>query len=104
MMIGASMDSIAMVEGEMKKFQAEMLETINLLTNTSKSLLLNTFASCFGKKEVHLRRREEDLHMQSKSASYDKIYAVQAKVLKQERTAALQGKKSKSFIYRRRIS
>jgi polyribonucleotide nucleotidyltransferase len=49
MMIGASMDSIAMVEGEMKEIsEAEMLEAINLLTNTSKSNFCSTaFTSCF---------------------------------------------------------
>jgi polyribonucleotide nucleotidyltransferase len=50
MMIGV--DSIAMVEGEMKEIsEAEM--RLNLLTNTSKSNFCSTaFTSCFGKKEV----------------------------------------------------
>jgi hypothetical protein len=43
------MDSIAMVEGEMKEIsEAEMLKQLNLHTNTSKSNFCSiAFASCF---------------------------------------------------------
>jgi polyribonucleotide nucleotidyltransferase len=61
MMIGASMDSIAMVEGEMKEIsEAEMLEALNLLTNTSKpnSAQLRLQAA-FGKKEVRTTKEKE---------------------------------------------
>jgi hypothetical protein len=61
MMIGASMDSIAMVEGEMKEIsEAEMLK-INAHTNTSKSNFCSTaFTSCFLKeRSSYLRRRKK---------------------------------------------
>jgi polyribonucleotide nucleotidyltransferase len=56
------MDSIAMVEGEMKEIsEAEMLKQLNLLTNTSKPNFCSTaFASCFGKKEVRTYEGERE--------------------------------------------
>jgi polyribonucleotide nucleotidyltransferase len=51
MMIGASMDSIAMVEGEMKEIsEAEMLEAIKFAHEHIKKF--SAFTSCFWKKEV----------------------------------------------------
>jgi polyribonucleotide nucleotidyltransferase len=51
MMIGASMDSIAMVEGEMKEIsEAEMLEAIKFAHEHIKiKFLLNCV--CFGRKK-----------------------------------------------------
>jgi polyribonucleotide nucleotidyltransferase len=69
------MDSIAMVEGEMKEIsEAEMLEA-NLHTNTSKSnFCSNAFTSCFWKKEVRTMKEKEKMKLfTNKAASYDKI-------------------------------
>jgi polyribonucleotide nucleotidyltransferase len=72
------MDSIAMVEGEMKEISKQKcLKRLNLLTNTSKSNFCSTaFTSCFWKESSYLRRRKETIHAKVKAASYDKIYAV----------------------------
>jgi polyribonucleotide nucleotidyltransferase len=61
MMIGASMDSIAMVEGEMKEIsEAEMLEAIKFARTHQKSNFCSTaFTSCFWKKSSYLRRRKK---------------------------------------------
>jgi len=97
MMIGASMDSIAMVEGEMKEIsEAEMLEAIkfaheHIKNQISAQLRLQT---AFGKKEVRTyegEREDEAIYAKVKAASYDKIYAIASKgSAKQERTAAFE--------------
>jgi polyribonucleotide nucleotidyltransferase len=47
------MDSIAMVEGEMKEIsEAEMLEAIKFAHEHKTNFGSIAFASCFGKKEV----------------------------------------------------
>jgi polyribonucleotide nucleotidyltransferase len=89
MMIGASMDSIAMVEGEMKEIsEAEMLEAIKFAHDTSK-FCSTAFASCFWKKRSSYLRREKEneaIYAKVKAASYDKIMLLQAGFFKQERT------------------
>jgi polyribonucleotide nucleotidyltransferase len=96
MMIGASMDSIAMVEGEMKEIsEAEMLEAIKFAHEHIKIKLCSiAFASCFWKKRSSYyegEREDEAIYAKVKAASYDKIYAIaKAKVHKQERTAAFE--------------
>src|SRR5690554_2764606 len=95
MMIGASMDSIAMVEGEMKeRSKAEMLEAIKFAHEHIKNQIaaqVRLKAAC-GKKEVRTyegEREDEAIYAKVKAAAYDKIYNI-AKVgsAKQERSAA----------------
>ena len=95
MMIGASTDSIAMVEGEMKEIsEAEMVEAIKFAHEHIKVQIAaqERLVAAFGKKEVRtyeLEREDDAIYAKVKAAAYDKIYAI-AKVgsLKQERTAA----------------
>src|SRR5690554_6232209 len=95
MMIGASMDSIAMVEGEMKEIsEAEMLEAIKFAHEHIKNQIAAQLRlqSAFGKKEVRTyegEREDEAIYAKVKAAAYDKIYNI-AKVgsAKQERSAA----------------
>jgi polyribonucleotide nucleotidyltransferase len=95
MMIGASTDSIAMVEGEMKEIsEAEMIEAIKFAHEHIKVQIAaqERLQAAFGKKEVRtyeLEKENEAIYAKVKAAAYDKIYAI-AKVgsSKQERTAA----------------
>jgi polyribonucleotide nucleotidyltransferase len=95
MMIGASMDSIAMVEGEMKEIsEKEMVEAIKFAHGHIKNQIAaqERMVAAFGKKEVReydQEREDEDIYAKVKAAAYDKIYDI-AKVgsAKQERTAA----------------
>ncbi|HLW41983.1 MAG TPA: polyribonucleotide nucleotidyltransferase [Flavobacterium sp.] len=95
MMIGASMDSIAMVEGEMKEIsEAEMLEAIKFAHEHIKNQIAAQLRlqAAFGKKEVRTyegEREDEAIYAKVKAAAYDKIYNI-AKVgsAKQERSAA----------------
>jgi polyribonucleotide nucleotidyltransferase len=64
MMIGASMDSIAMVEGEMKEIsEAEMLEAIKFAHEHIKNQISAAFTSCFWKEKfvptTEKRRRSD---------------------------------------------
>jgi polyribonucleotide nucleotidyltransferase len=83
-----------MVEGEMKEISEEMLEALNLLTNTSKSNSLNCVCKLLLVKKKFVLTKEKEkmkLFTQSKRASYDKIYAIASKgSSKQERTAAFE--------------
>ena len=95
MMIGASMDSIAMVEGEMKEIsEAEMVEAIKFAHEHIKNQIAAQvrLQAAFGKKEVRTyegEREDEAIYAKVKAASYDKIYAIASKgSSKQERTAA----------------
>ena len=95
MMIGASMDSIAMVEGEMKEIsEAEMLEAIKFAHEHIKNQISAQLRlqAAFGKKEVRTyegEKEDEAIYAKVKDASYDKIYAIASKgSSKQERTAA----------------
>ncbi|MDP2088758.1 MAG: polyribonucleotide nucleotidyltransferase [Flavobacteriaceae bacterium] len=95
MMIGASKDSIAMVEGEMKEIsEKEMVEAIKFAHEAIKVQIAaqERLVAAFGKKETRTydeEREDEAIYAKVKAASYDKIYAI-AKVgsSKQERTAA----------------
>jgi polyribonucleotide nucleotidyltransferase len=62
MMIGASMDSIAMVEGEMKEIsEAEMLEAIKFAHEHQKSNFCSTaFTSCFWKERSSTGEEEDE--------------------------------------------
>jgi polyribonucleotide nucleotidyltransferase len=95
MMIGASMDSIAMVEGEMKEIsEAEMVEAIKFAHGHIKNQISaqERLVAAFGKKEVRAydgEREDEAIYAKVKEASYDKNYAIASKgSSKQERTAA----------------
>lgn len=95
MMIGASTDSIAMVEGEMKEIsEAEMVEAIKFAHEHIKVQIAaqERLATAFGKKEVRTYEQEksdEAIYAKVKAAAYDKIYAIASKgSAKQERSAA----------------
>lgn len=95
MMIGASADSVMMVEGEMKEIsEEEMIEAIkfaheHIKVQCAAQLRL---AEAFGKKEVREypeEREDEDLKKKVYDMAYDKVYAVaKAGSAKQERTAS----------------
>jgi polyribonucleotide nucleotidyltransferase len=95
MMIGASTDSIAMVEGEMKEIsEAEMVEAIKFAHEHIKVQIAaqERLAQAFGKKEVRsydTEKTDDAVYAKVKVAAYDKIYAIASKdSSKQERTAA----------------
>ncbi|MEG2079849.1 polyribonucleotide nucleotidyltransferase, partial [Chryseobacterium sp.] len=95
MMIGASMDSVAMVEGEMKEIsEAEMIEAIKFAHEAIKVQIQAQYRlqEAFGKKEIRTyegEKENEEIYKKVKAAAYDKIYAI-AKVgsAKHERGAA----------------
>jgi polyribonucleotide nucleotidyltransferase len=95
MMIGASMDSVAMVEGEMKEIsEAEMVEAIKFAHEAIKVQIQAQLRlqAAFGKKETRTyegEKENEEIYKKVKAAAYDKIYAI-AKVgsAKHERSAA----------------
>jgi polyribonucleotide nucleotidyltransferase len=95
MMIGASKDSIAMVEGEMKEIsEHEMVEAIKFAHEAIKVQIAaqERLVAAFGKKETRTYEEEKEdsaIYAKVKAAAYDKIYDI-AKVgsSKQERTAA----------------
>jgi polyribonucleotide nucleotidyltransferase len=95
MMIGASKDSIAMVEGEMKEIsEKEMVEAIKFAHDAIKIQIAaqEKLVEAFGKKETRTyenEKEDEAIYAKVKAAAYDKIYDI-AKVgsSKQERTAA----------------
>ncbi len=95
MMIGASTDSIAMVEGEMKEIsEAEMVEAIKFAHEHIKVQIAaqERLAQAFGKKEVRTyetEKSDEAIYAKVKAAAYDKIYAIASKgSAKHERSAA----------------
>jgi polyribonucleotide nucleotidyltransferase len=94
MMIGASKESIAMVEGEMKEIsEAEMVEAIKFAHEAIKIQIAaqERLVAAFGKKEVRTYDQErEDVAIYEKvnAAAYDKCYAIAKQgTAKQERTA-----------------
>jgi polyribonucleotide nucleotidyltransferase len=95
MMIGASTDSIAMVEGEMKEIsELEMVEAIKFAHEAIKIQIAaqERLVAKVGKKEIRTyeeEREDEAIYAKVKAAAYDKIYDI-AKVgsAKQERSAA----------------
>jgi polyribonucleotide nucleotidyltransferase len=61
MMIGASMDSIAMVEGEMKEIsEAEMLEAIKFAHEHIKKISAQAFVAALEKKKFVPTTEKED--------------------------------------------
>nr|WP_315183903.1 polyribonucleotide nucleotidyltransferase [uncultured Flavobacterium sp.] len=95
MMIGASRDSIAMVEGEMKEIsELEMVEAIKFAHEAIKIQIAaqERLVVAFGAKETRTyenEKEDEAIYAKVKAAAYDKIYDI-AKVgsSKQERTAS----------------
>ncbi len=95
MMIGASDDSIAMVEGEMKEIsEKEMVEAIKFAHDAIKIQIeaQERLVAAFGAKETRTyeeEKEDEAIYAKVKAAAYDKIYDI-AKVgsSKQERTAS----------------
>ena len=95
MMIGASADSVMMVEGEMKEIsEEEMTEAIKFAHEAIKVQCAAQLklAEAFGKKEVREyepEREDEDLAKKVHDLTYDKVYAVaKAGSAKHERSAA----------------
>ncbi len=95
MMIGASADSVMMVEGEMKEIsEEEMTEAIKFAHEAIKVQCAAQIklAEAFGKKEVReyeSEREDEDLAKKVHDFTYDKVYAVaKAGSAKHERSAA----------------
>jgi polyribonucleotide nucleotidyltransferase len=95
MMIGASADSVMMVEGEMDEIsEEEMTEAIKFAHEAIKAQCAaqERLAEAFGKKEVREyepERADEDLAQKVHDMAYDKVYAVaKAGSAKHERSAA----------------
>ncbi|TAI46832.1 polyribonucleotide nucleotidyltransferase [Flagellimonas allohymeniacidonis] len=95
MVIGASADSVMMVEGEMDEIsEEEMVEAIKFAHEAIKVQCAAQIklAEAFGKKEVREYEPEvedEDLAKKVHDLTYDKVYAIaKAGSAKQERSAA----------------
>jgi polyribonucleotide nucleotidyltransferase len=95
MMIGASADSVMMVEGEMKEIsEEEMVEAIKFAHDHIKIQCeaQMKLAAAFGRKEVReyeAEREDEALAKKIHEMAYDKVYAVaKAGSAKHERSAA----------------
>ncbi|PCJ97354.1 MAG: polyribonucleotide nucleotidyltransferase [Flavobacteriaceae bacterium] len=95
MMIGASADSVMMVEGEMDEIsEEEMTEAIKFGHEAIKiqCAAQMKLAEAFGRKEVREyegEREDDDLAKKIHDMAYDKVYAIaKAGSSKQERTAA----------------
>src|SRR5690606_10467908 len=93
MMIGASMDSIAMVEGEMKEIsEQEMIEAIKFAHDAIKVQIQAQMRlqAAFGKKEIRTyeeERQDEAVAEKVRSLAYDKIYEIaKAGTAKHERS------------------
>ncbi|HEU0137362.1 MAG TPA: polyribonucleotide nucleotidyltransferase [Flavobacterium sp.] len=82
MMIGASTDSIAMVEGEMKEIsEKEMVEAIKFAHEAIKVQIAaqERLQAAFGKKEVRTyeeERQDEAVYAKIKAFAYDKVYEI----------------------------
>jgi polyribonucleotide nucleotidyltransferase len=82
MMIGASLDSVAMVEGEMKEIsEAEMVQAIKFAHEAIKVQIHAQLKlqAAFGKKEIREYEGEvedEAVYAKVKAAAYDKCYAI----------------------------
>ncbi|TYC12632.1 polyribonucleotide nucleotidyltransferase [Bizionia gelidisalsuginis] len=97
MMIGASADSVMMVEGEMDEIsEEEMAEAIKFAHEAIKVQCAAQLrlAEAFGKKDVRDydgERVEDDLAKKIHDMAYDKVYAIaKAGSAKHERSAAFQ--------------
>ncbi|SHG86238.1 polyribonucleotide nucleotidyltransferase [Flagellimonas flava] len=95
MVIGASADSVMMVEGEMDEIsEEEMVEAIKFAHEAIKVQCAAQIklAEAFGKKEVREyepEQEDEDLAKKVYDLTYDKVYAIaQAGSAKHERSAA----------------
>lgn len=95
MMIGASADSVMMVEGEMKEIsEEEMVEAIKFAHEHIKEQCAaqERLAAAFGKKETReypAEREDEELEKKIRDMAYDKVYAIaKGGSSKQERGAA----------------
>jgi len=95
MMIGASADSVMMVEGEMDEIsEEEMVEAIKFAHEAIKKQIdaQMRLAEAFGRKEVReyeLGDEDKELEKKVHDAAYDKVYAVaKAGSAKHERSAA----------------
>src|SRR6056300_1584061 len=95
MMVGASYDSVMMVEGEMLEIsEEEMVEAIKFAHDAIKVQCAAQIrlAEAFGKKEVREytpEREDEALAAKIHDMAYDKVYAIaQAGSAKHERSAA----------------
>ena len=95
MMIGASADSVMMVEGEMDEIsEEEMIEAIKFAHEAIKKQIdaQMKLAAAFGRKEVRVYEEgEEDKELEKKihDLAYDKVYAVaKAGSAKHERSTA----------------
>ena len=95
MMIGASADSVMMVEGEMNEIsEEEMTEAIKFAHEAIKVQCAAQIrlAEAFGKKEVREyegEREDEELAKKVHELTYDKVYAIaKAGSAKHERSAA----------------
>jgi polyribonucleotide nucleotidyltransferase len=81
-MIGASADSVMMVEGEMDEIsEEEMIEAIKFAHEAIKVQIAaqHRLADAFGRKEVRDYEEEpdnEDLVKRVHDMAYDKVYAV----------------------------
>jgi polyribonucleotide nucleotidyltransferase len=102
MMIGASADSVMMVEGEMDEIsEEEMAEAIKFAHEAIKvqCAAQEKLAKAFGKKEVREyepEREDEDLAKKVHELAYDKVYSVaKAGSAKHERSAAFSEIKEK---------
>src|SRR6476660_4062554 len=82
MIIGASKDSIAMVEGEMKEIsEKEMVEAIKFAHEAIKVQIAaqERLQAAFGKKDIRTydeERNDDDFKKKIFSLSYDKYYAI----------------------------
>ena len=82
MMIGASMDSVAMVEGEMKEIsEAEMVEAIKFAHEAIKVQIqaqerLRTAIGSPVYREYEGEKENEEIYKKVKAAAYDKCYAI----------------------------
>lgn len=82
MMIGASMDSVAMVEGEMKEIsEAEMVEAIKFAHEAIKVQIqaqerLRVAIGSPAYREYEGEKEDEAIYAKVKAAAYDKCYAI----------------------------
>ncbi|MFH6767959.1 polyribonucleotide nucleotidyltransferase [Gaetbulibacter aquiaggeris] len=97
MMIGASADSVMMVEGEMSEIsEEEMVDAIKFAHDAIKIQCAAQIklAEAFGKKETReyeVEREDDDLAKKISALTYDKVYAVaRAASAKHERSAAFE--------------
>ena len=102
MMIGASSDSVMMVEGEMDEIsEEEMAEAIKFAHEAIKlqCAAQEKLAKAFGQKDVReyeAERADEDLAKRVHDMAYEKVYSVaKAGSAKQERSAAFSEIKDK---------